>query len=85
METKPVSELPLMKKSCKTCPFKVMPDGSLFDAQTADIVIKKTLFSSQQICHSTEGKRRKPKNRCVGSWNYNYQIYKRMGFGHLIK
>jgi hypothetical protein len=82
---KPVSDLPLMKKSCKTCPFKVLPDGRMLDQEMANTVTSRTLFNSQQICHSTEGKNRKPKNRCAGSWNHNYEIYKRMGFGHLIK
>lgn len=72
--------LPVMKATCKTCPFKELEDGRLQNAKLANEVISRTLFKGQQICHGTEGEDRKPNNRCKGSFDYNETIYKRMGF-----
>lgn len=74
-----VSKLPVMKKYCKTCPFKPNAKGEFQNVNLACEVIKRTLFQSQQICHGTEGENREPKNRCFGSFEYNAEIYERMG------
>ena len=81
----PVCELPVMKSHCKTCPFKPNGNGYWQDVRLANEVTSRTLFNSQQICHGSEGKNRKPNNRCKGSYDYNLEIYKRMGLDHLIK
>lgn len=84
-EVKPVSELPVMKRCCKTCPFKKDKDGRWQNVELANEVIGRTLFQAQQICHSTEtGKNRTPHNRCKGAFDHNFEIYDRMGFGDLI-
>lgn len=80
----PVCELPVMKSCCKTCPFK-MVNGKFRDVSLANEVTKRTLFNSQQICHGTEGKNRKANNRCKGSYDHNFEIYKRMNLEHLLK
>lgn len=82
---KPVSDLPVMKNHCPTCPFKKDEKGKEQDPRQAGIVTQRTLFNSQQICHGTEGKNREPKNRCKGSYDHNKEIYDRMGLGHLLK
>lgn len=74
-----VNKLPVMKACCKTCPFRKDKYGNFKDAKLANEVIKRTLFKAQQICHSTEGENRKPNNRCFGSFEYNSEIYERMG------
>lgn len=79
----PVSELPVMKACCKTCPFR-LEDGKMRDVMQANIVTERTLFKAQQICHGTEGKNREPNNRCRGSFDFNMTIYERMGLGHLV-
>lgn len=84
MET-PVSDLPVMKACCKTCPFRKNEKGLYQDVHLANIIISRTLFQSQQICHGTEGKSRKPNNRCKGAFDHNHEIYKRMGLAHLLK
>lgn len=76
---KNVAELPVMKACCKTCPFKEDERGVWQDVELASKVIERTLFQGQQICHGTEGKRREAHNRCRGAWEYNNEIYKRMG------
>lgn len=81
----PVCELPVMKAHCATCPFKPDADGRWRDVLQANEVIARTLFQAQQICHATEGKDRKPNNRCKGAYDHNLVIYERMGFGDLIK
>lgn len=81
----PVSDLPVMKSCCKTCPFKIEENGRENDPKLASEVTSRTLFNSQQICHGTEGKNREPRNRCKGSFDNNKTIYDRMGFGHLLK
>lgn len=78
-------ELPVMLAHCKTCPFKPDADGRWRDVEQANEVIKRTLFKAQQICHATEGKNRKPMNRCKGAFDHNSEIYRRLGCGHLIK
>lgn len=81
----PVSDLPVMKSCCKTCPFKKDENGIELDSKLASEVTARTLFQAQQICHGTEGKSRKANNRCKGSYDANMVIYERMGLGHLIK
>lgn len=75
----PVSDLPLTKVPCKTCPFKLNVDGHYQDAELASTVTEMNLFTSQQICHGTEGKDRKPRNRCRGSFDHNFEIYEKLG------
>lgn len=81
----PVCELPVMSSHCKTCPFKPDKDGRWQDTRLANEVISRTLFNSQQICHGTEGKNRKPRNRCKGAFDHNFIIYERLGLTHLLK
>lgn len=80
----PVSDLPVMKACCATCPFRDV-DGKWQDVELATQVIQHTLFKAQQICHGTEGPNREPHNRCKGAYDHNYEIYKRMGLAHLLK
>jgi hypothetical protein len=79
------STLPVMKGYCKTCPFKPDENGRWQNVELANAVIARNLFKSHQICHGTEGKDRKPNNRCKGSYGHNMTIYERMGFKHLVK
>lgn len=76
-------KLPLMKKCCKTCPFKLNENNVYQDMSLAMEVSKRTLFDSQQICHGTEtydkAGNREHHNRCIGSFNHNAEIYKRIG------
>lgn len=74
-----VSELPVMLACCKSCPFKEI-NGRQQHPETANAVISRNLFNSQQICHSTEGKNRQANNRCKGYFDFAFTIYKRMGF-----
>lgn len=80
----PVHELPVMKAFCATCPFRPNSRGFWTDTELANAVVGRTLFKGQQICHGTEGKRRKPRNRCKGAYDHNLEIYKRMGWDHLL-
>lgn len=81
----PVSELPVMKNHCKSCPFKPNENGLWQNTSLANEVISRTLFKSQQICHGTEGENREPRNRCKGSYDHNKEIYSRMNLAHLLK
>jgi len=80
----PVCELPVMKAHCATCPFKPDERGAWQDTELASKVIERTLFKAQQICHGTEGKRRKARNRCKGAYDHNLTIYERLGVDHLL-
>ncbi len=75
----PVSELPVMKECCATCPFKRDKDGRKQDQELADTVMSRTLFQAQQICHGTEGDNREPHNRCKGAYDEAFTIYQRLG------
>ena len=80
-----VSDLPVMNACCKTCPFKEDEDGRMLDPELAGKVVGRNLFKGHQICHSTEGENREPVNRCKGSYDHNFEIYKRMGLDQWIK
>ncbi len=75
----PVSELPVMKQYCATCPFKQDADGGRQNQELANTVMSRTLFQAQQICHGTEGDSREPNNRCKGAYDETFTIYQRMG------
>lgn len=77
-QNKPVSDLPVMRACCKTCPFKLI-DSKWQNIELANTVVARNLFKSQQICHGTEGKNRQANNRCKGYYDYAFEIYKRMG------
>ena len=79
------SQLPVMKKHCKTCPFKPNERGVWQNPELASEVQARTLFKAHQICHGTEGVNRKPNNRCKGAFDANMQIYERMGFKEYVK
>lgn len=81
----PVSELPVMNSTCKTCPFRLNKKGYWQNVELANEVTSRTLFNAQQICHGTEGKKREPRNRCKGSYDHNKTIYERLGLAHLLK
>lgn len=74
-----VSTLPVMKSHCESCPFKPDENGRWRDVELANKVVTRTLFQGQQICHGTEGKNRKPRNRCKGAYDHNFEIYERLG------
>jgi hypothetical protein len=74
-----------MKSHCATCPFKRDEHGCWQNVSLAIEVIDRNLFKSQQICHGTEGEKRKANNRCKGNYDHNKNIYDRMGLGHLLK
>jgi hypothetical protein len=84
MEIDP-KKVPVMKKCCKTCPFKLNEKGLYQDMKLANEVIKRTLFQAHQICHGTEGENREPNHRCKGAFDHNMEIYKRLGFDHLVE
>lgn len=79
------SDLPIMAKFCKSCPFKPDEKGIAQDQELANKVTERTLFKAHQICHGTEGPKREWKFRCKGSFENNMVIYERLGFKHLIK
>ncbi len=74
-----ISTLPVNKKCCSSCPFKLDELGRQRDSLLASQVIERTLFQAQQICHSTEGKNRKATTRCRGAFDYTKTIYERLG------
>lgn len=45
---KPVSELPVMKAHCKTCPFKPDSKGVWQNTELANTVCSRNLFKSQR-------------------------------------
>lgn len=81
----PACDLPVMKNYCKTCPFKPNKKGVWQNVELANKVVERTLFKANQICHGTEGKNRQANNRCKGAFDHNFEIYKRLGFEHLVK
>jgi len=56
MEIDP-KKVPVMKKCCRTCPFKLNEKGLYQDMNLANEVIKRTLFQAHQIL-SQNGRRK---------------------------
>lgn len=73
------ADYPVMKACCKTCPFKLDANNKMQDLGLANRVVERTLFKAHQLCHGT-----KDTTRCKGSFDYNFAIYDRMGFGDLV-
>lgn len=73
-----ITDLPVMKACCKTCPFKEV-NGRWQDTNLANTVIQRTLFKAHQICHGTQGPKGEFNNRCKGAFDHNTEIYKRLG------
>lgn len=71
--------LPLIKKCCKTCPFKENDKGIWGDVDLANKVIERNLFKSQQTCHSSSPNTKEDTMRCRGYFDYSFDIYKKMG------
>lgn len=78
-------KVPVMKKYCKTCPFKPNVYGKWQDPILANQVVTRTLFKAHQICHVTEKEDRTPTNRCKGAFEHNLEIYKRLGLDDLVE
>lgn len=49
------------------------------DTQLANTVTERTLFKGHQLCHGVNDTM-----RCKGYFDFNFEIYDRMGFGDLI-
>lgn len=77
---RPVSDFPIMKNPCATCPFRESKKGVWQNIELANTVIERNLFNSQQICHHPRIKDDKETHRCRGYFNYAEVIYQRLGF-----
>lgn len=73
------SDLKVMPVECKTCPFKLNDKGLHQNIELVNAVTERTLFKGQQICHHNNYNKKKEQFRCKGSYDYNMEIYKRMG------
>lgn len=74
------SDLKVMSVECKTCPFKLNDKGLHQNIELVNTVVERTLFKAQQICHSNGAyDKKKEQFRCKGSYDYNMEIYKRIG------
>jgi len=78
-------KLPVMESCCKTCPFKEDENGRWQNIELANVVISRTLFKANQICHGTEKSNREARNRCKGAFDHNFKIYERLGYADLVK
>lgn len=74
-----VSKLEVMPVCCKTCPFKLNDKGIMQNIELANKVIERTLFKASQICHHNGYNKKKQQFKCRGSYDYNMEIYKRIG------
>ena len=73
------SDLKVMPVECKTCPFKLNDKGLHQNIELVNAVTERTLFKGQQICHKDSYNKKKEQFRCKGSYDYNMEIYKRIG------
>lgn len=78
MKSYDVKDLPVMKVHCKTCPFKPNERSHWQNVPLCNTVIERCLSSmNEQICHGTEGVKRKPNNLCKGYQDFKSDIFKR--------
>lgn len=74
-----VSDKPVMKSCCKTCPFKLNDKGVYQNMHLANQVIANNMFRSQQLCHNTRLDNIEETHRCFGYYQYSVEIYDKMG------
>ncbi|UBF29891.1 hypothetical protein K9N68_37405 (plasmid) [Kovacikia minuta CCNUW1] len=72
VQTTDISDFPVMKKRCKTCPFN--PDG---DEELQGRVISR-LFQASQICHHPNLYGKPSTHLCRGARDYQLEIFHRL-------
>jgi len=68
------ADIPTMPAHCKTCPFAQNGDRELESK-----VIERTILKAFQICHGTEGPKRKPRFLCKGARDLQIQVLHGIG------
>ncbi|MBE0438090.1 MAG: hypothetical protein IBX56_20105 [Methylomicrobium sp.] len=74
---KDISNFPVMKKKCSTCPFHEAHAGQV---EIANMVRERCLTRASQICHHPRLHDKEETHLCRGARDYQLQIFYRMGF-----
>ena len=73
-----ISEFPVMKTCCATCPFRTEEDGRMRDTEVASRVMAR-LLNACQICHHPRIKGQGEVALCRGARDHQLTLFYRMG------
>lgn len=71
-----ISNMPVMKGKCKSCPFHEKHQGQI---EIANMVRKRCMTEASQVCHHPQLQGKKETHLCRGARDYQQQIFHRMG------
>ena len=74
-----ISNLPVMKKQCMTCPFRTDERGRHLDERLVAKIQMCVLTESSHICHHHKLVNRPESHLCRGARDYQLEIFYRMG------
>lgn len=77
--TEDISNFPVMKSECPTCPFKKDENGRERSPEIADMVRERCLTRASQICHHPALKGKKQDHLCRGARNFQLNFFYRLG------
>ena len=77
---KDISNFPVMKGICPTCPFKRDEAGVEKCQEIADMVRVRCMTSASQICHHPRLHGKNENSLCRGARDYQLQMFYRIGF-----
>ena len=75
-----ITDFPVMKKKCGTCPFRTNEQGKYNDAQLVNRIKKDILTEASQICHHPRLDGKEETHLCRGARDYQLEIFHRIGF-----
>jgi hypothetical protein len=75
-----ISDWPVMKGKCPTCPFNKDEKGRDAVPDIADMVRRRCLTEASQICHHPRLHGKKEDHLCRGARDFQMEIFHRIGF-----
>ncbi len=80
MMSRDISQFPVMKQKCATCPFNTEDKGRHNDPELVDKIKQRILSQTSQICHHPVLSDKEESHLCRGARDYQIEIFKRIGF-----
>ncbi|MEL7418547.1 MAG: hypothetical protein AAFR62_06600 [Cyanobacteria bacterium J06629_2] len=76
---KDVSDFPIIKQQCRTCPFRTDSRGKYRDPVLVANIQQRCLTESSQICHHPALSDKEQTHLCRGARDYQLEIFYRIG------
>ena len=75
-----ITEFPVMKKKCATCPFRENEQGRYNDPQLVNRIKTDVLTEVSQICHHPRLDGKEETHLCRGARDFQLEIFHQIGF-----